>query len=230
MPHQRPVKGNEGQHRSASDFDYFRGCPFSTAVPAIYADGDIGDEPAKKKKGSSDVADTETLTRERWTAAKLVPNQLRIVIGNAYEPAHETAIEPGCNPTISHDQFMRMIRPLFGSRSRALTPYTSVCAASANEVPYQKCMLLDRKLQITPLFRRIRQDSWKGYLQHKNHDETQEAAALSEIVHIYRQSLFGLLRNRKCGAAKGGLKASDGLEVRLYRNTLCCRPLIKKPR
>ena len=32
-----------------SDFDYFRGRPFSTAVPAIYDDGDIGDEPTKKK-------------------------------------------------------------------------------------------------------------------------------------------------------------------------------------
>ncbi|CAE7323724.1 unnamed protein product [Symbiodinium sp. CCMP2592] len=109
--------GGVGSYRSGSDFDYFRGCPFSTAVPAIYDDGEIGLEPVKKKKAFSDVADTETLTRERWTAAKFKQNQLRVVIDNAYERVQEPEIVPGPNPTISHDDFVKMIRPALGDIS-----------------------------------------------------------------------------------------------------------------
>ena len=109
--------GGRGSYRSASDFDYFRGCPFSKEVSAIYDDGEIGLEPVKKKKAFSDVADTETLTRERWTAAKFKQNQLRVVIDNAYEPAHEPPIEPGLDPVIDHDTFIKLIRPALGNLS-----------------------------------------------------------------------------------------------------------------
>ena len=84
-------------------------------VPAIYDDGEIDLEPVKKKKAFSDVADTETLTRERWTAAKFKQNQLRVVIDNAYEEAHEPEIEPGTNPVVSHKDFVKMIRPALGN-------------------------------------------------------------------------------------------------------------------
>ena len=107
--------GGVGSYRTGSDVDYFRGCPFSTVVPAIYDDGEIGLEPVKKKKAFSDVADTETLTRERWTAAKFKQNQLRVVIDNAYEEAHEPEIEPGTNPVVSHKDFVKMIRPALGN-------------------------------------------------------------------------------------------------------------------
>ena len=110
--------GGDGMYRSASDFDYFRSCPFTKTIPAIYDDGDIGAEPTKKKKKKafSNVDDTETLTRERWTAAnKFMQNQLRIVIDNAYEPAFETPIEPGLKPHIPHEQLMKMIRQALGN-------------------------------------------------------------------------------------------------------------------
>ena len=103
--------GGTGSYRSGSDFDYFRGCPFTKKVSAIYDDGDIGLEPVKKKKAFSDVADTQTLTKERWTAAKFVQNQLRVVIDNAFEPEKEQTISVDPNPTISHDQFLDIIRP-----------------------------------------------------------------------------------------------------------------------
>ena len=93
--------GGPGAYRSASDFDYFRGCPFTKKTPAIYDDGDIGPEPIKKQKAFSDVADQETLTRERWTAAKFHQNQLRIVIDNSYDPKEETTIDVGPNPSIT---------------------------------------------------------------------------------------------------------------------------------
>ena len=109
--------GGTGSYRSGSDFDYFRGCPVSTQVPAIYDDGDIGAEPIKKKKAFSDVSDTEALTKERWTAAKFVQNQLRIVIDNSYDPLQEPSMPTDLNPTISHESFMKMIRPALGSLS-----------------------------------------------------------------------------------------------------------------
>lgn len=111
--------GGVGQYRSASDFDYFRGCPFSKKVSAIYDDGEIGNEPIKKKKAFSDVSDTETLTRERWTAAKFVQHQCRIVIDNLYDPAAEPEL-PQCEPksTITHEDFMKMIRPALGCMSK----------------------------------------------------------------------------------------------------------------
>ncbi|CAE7556086.1 unnamed protein product [Symbiodinium microadriaticum] len=111
--------GGTGSYRSGSDFDYFRGCPFTKKVSAIYDDGDIGLEPVKKKKAFSDVADTETLTKERWTAAKFVQNQLRVVIDNAFEPEKEQTISVDPNPTISHDQFLDIIRPAIRDMSTA---------------------------------------------------------------------------------------------------------------
>ena len=109
------LHGGPGCYRSASDFDYFRGAPFSTHVPAIYDDGDIGAEPIKKKKAFSDVSDEETLTRERWTAAKFVQNQLRIVIDNSYAPAHEPTMPMDINPSIPHEDFIKMLRPALGA-------------------------------------------------------------------------------------------------------------------
>ena len=68
-----------GAFRSASDFDVFRGVPFSKATPALYDDGDIFAEPIKKIKAFCDVGDYETILKERWTAAKFVKHQLRIL-------------------------------------------------------------------------------------------------------------------------------------------------------
>ena len=55
-----------GAFRSASDFDFFRGVPFSKATPALYDDGDIFAEPIKKIKAFCDVEDYETILKEGW--------------------------------------------------------------------------------------------------------------------------------------------------------------------
>ena len=55
------------------------------------------------------------MTRARWTNAKFVRNQLRIVLDNSYNPD----AEPGDNlndedSVVSHTAFFSMIRPALG--------------------------------------------------------------------------------------------------------------------
>ena len=45
--------GGPGCFRTASDFDSFRGVRFTKHIPALYDDGEIGNEPIKKKKKHS---------------------------------------------------------------------------------------------------------------------------------------------------------------------------------
>ncbi|CAJ1402580.1 unnamed protein product [Effrenium voratum] len=95
-----PGKG-DGEFRTTSDLDFFKGVPFTKRTPALYDDGSIGNE--------------ETMTRARWTNAKFVRNQLRIVLDNSYNPD----AEPGDNLNdedlvVSHTAFFSMIRPALG--------------------------------------------------------------------------------------------------------------------
>ena len=52
------------------------------------------------------------MTRERWTNAKFVRNQLRIVLNIAYNPEFEPVDDmTEAALTITHEDFHRMIRP-----------------------------------------------------------------------------------------------------------------------
>ena len=109
--------GGDGAFRSTCDLDFFRGIQFTPAIPALYDDGDIGAE-AVKKKAFADVADEETMTRERWTNSKFVRHQLRIVLDNAYNPDAEPAddlMETAL--TVQHEDFFHMMRPALGNIS-----------------------------------------------------------------------------------------------------------------
>ena len=100
----------EGTFRSSSDFDFFRGIFFDKTIPAVYDDGDICAESVKKKKAFADVGDEEGMLKERWNAAKFVKGQSRIVVDNAY-----VALEVDLNASdISHEEFVKMIRPVLG--------------------------------------------------------------------------------------------------------------------
>ena len=105
--------GGTGTFRSASDFDFFRGVFFDKTCPALYDDGEIGGEIIKKKKAFSDVGDQETILKERWTAAKFVQHQLRVVLDNQYDPSEEPE-ETTLQSKISHSVFMKMVRPALG--------------------------------------------------------------------------------------------------------------------
>ena len=105
--------GGSGTFRSASDFDFFRGVFFEKTCPALYDDGEIGGELIKKKKAFSDVGDQETILKERWTAAKFVQHQLRIVLDNQYDPADEPP-EAFLQDSIPHTAFMKLVKPALG--------------------------------------------------------------------------------------------------------------------
>ena len=97
--------------RTASDFDFFRGMNFSKAIPALYDDGDISREAVKKMKAFADVGDHETILKERWNAAKFVKHQLRIFLDNSYDPKD---IPDGEHESISHETFVKLLRPALG--------------------------------------------------------------------------------------------------------------------
>jgi hypothetical protein len=106
--------GGIGEFRTASDFDFFRGPKGRPEVPCLFDDGDIDQQAVKKAKAFSDVGDEETMTKERWTAAKFVQGQMRIVCDNKYDPSVEPPFRgPGLSNEISHNQFLEMVRPAF---------------------------------------------------------------------------------------------------------------------
>ena len=64
------------------------------------------------------MADDETMTRERWTNAKFLRTQLRIVLDNAYNPEAEPAdtdTDTEAALTVKHENFYKMIRPALGN-------------------------------------------------------------------------------------------------------------------
>ena len=66
--------GKDGQatpsFRQASEFDFFRGQSGSIARPDIFDDGSLSEQPFKKVKAFTDVGNIESMSKERWGAAK----------------------------------------------------------------------------------------------------------------------------------------------------------------
>ncbi|CAK9068012.1 unnamed protein product [Durusdinium trenchii] len=131
-----------GTFRTTADLDFFKAIPFTKCVPALYDDGSIGDEEAKKLKAFTDVGDDESMTRARWTSAKFVRHQLRIVLDNAFNPD----AEPEDNKTeealvVAHDDFFLMIRPALGTMSRtdamAILKRSAVVVVGNKHVTYR---------------------------------------------------------------------------------------------
>ena len=107
--------GGVGEFRSASDFGFFSGMKGSRTCPNIYDDGDICEQSIKKMKAFSDVGDEETMTKERWTAAKWIQGQMRIVCDNRYDPAGEPKDSGpfGSSESITHESFIDIVKPAF---------------------------------------------------------------------------------------------------------------------
>ena len=66
-------------YRIAASLDQFRGEPGLKHRPDILDDADVSTIPPTKMKAFLDQSLEEAFTVERWTAAKFVRNQLRIV-------------------------------------------------------------------------------------------------------------------------------------------------------
>ena len=83
-------------------------------VPAIFDDGEIEAEPIKKKKAFSDVGDLETILRERWTAAKFVKHQLRIVCDNSCDDELPEDFHTPESLIVPHEQFIKIVHKALG--------------------------------------------------------------------------------------------------------------------
>ena len=70
----------------SGDLDFFRGDPGTKYTPFFFDDGDASELEVRKMEAFLDVAEEETMTRERWGASKFVKNQLRLMADNLYEP------------------------------------------------------------------------------------------------------------------------------------------------
>ena len=84
--------------RQASEFDFFRGQCGSIFRPDIFDDGTLSEQPFKKLKAFTDVGNSESMSKERWGAAKWVKGQLRIYCALSYV-CFQT--KPG-KPTVCH--------------------------------------------------------------------------------------------------------------------------------
>jgi len=56
--------------RQACEFDFFRGQPGSIFRPDIFDDGTLSGQQFKKLKAFTDVGNVESMSKERWGAAK----------------------------------------------------------------------------------------------------------------------------------------------------------------
>ena len=65
----------EPSFRSAPDLDFFRGEEGSKYRPDVFDDGDLDTASPKTLKAFLDVMMEESMTRERWGAAKFVRGQ-----------------------------------------------------------------------------------------------------------------------------------------------------------
>lgn len=134
--------GGDGCYRTASELNGFRGVMFTKMVPALFNDEEIGSESAKKKKAFSDVGDIETILKERWTAAKFVMSQLRVVQDNPCYPDAKPQDNGTPDALIVHRQvFLRMIRPAIGyislTDSMAILKHVTFVVSGKNRIYYR---------------------------------------------------------------------------------------------
>ena len=102
--------------RQASEFDFFRGQCGQLWRPDIFDDGSLVDQPLRKVKAFTDIGNIESMSKERWGAAKWAKGQLRIYCCNDFddkmEPKDDLPIqakEKGMVSYVSHEAFMKML-------------------------------------------------------------------------------------------------------------------------
>ena len=102
--------------RQASEFDFFRGQSGSIFRPDIFDDGTFCEQQFKKIKAFTNVGNVESMSKERWGAAKWVKGQLQIYCVNDFdaiqEPKDDMPVlvkKAGHHSYVSHDSFMKML-------------------------------------------------------------------------------------------------------------------------
>ena len=84
--------------------------------PDIFDDGSLCEQHFKKVKAFTDVGNIESMSKERWGAAKWVRGQPRIYCVNDFEPETEPAFDipilaqrEGVVSYVSHNEFLKML-------------------------------------------------------------------------------------------------------------------------
>ena len=102
--------------RQASEFDFFRGRSGSIFRPDIFDDGTCCEQQFKKIKAFTDVGNVESMSKERWGAAKWVKGHLRLYCVNGFDAAQEPKDDmpimqkqSGQHGYVSHKDFMKML-------------------------------------------------------------------------------------------------------------------------
>eukprot|EP00438_Fugacium_kawagutii_P012958 Skav206848 [mRNA] locus=scaffold3577:158736:160658:- [translate_table: standard] len=109
--------------RQASEFDFFRGHSGSIFRPDIFDDGTFSEQQFKKIKAFTDVGNIESMSKERWGAAKWVKGQVRIYCVNDFdsnrEPKDDLPVvqkREGAHGFVTHGDFMCMLENAWFSR------------------------------------------------------------------------------------------------------------------
>ena len=86
--------------------------------PDIFDDGTLCEQPFRKLKAFTDVGNIESMSKERWGAAKWVRGQARIYCSNDFEVSKEPECtqpimdaQRGLHSYISHKDFATMLEP-----------------------------------------------------------------------------------------------------------------------
>lgn len=102
--------------RQACEFDFFRGQAGSLFRPDIFDDGTLSEQQFKKLKAFTDVGNIESMSKERWGAAKWMKGQLRLYCVNDFDAAREPADDvpvlakqAGQPSYVTHSDFMKML-------------------------------------------------------------------------------------------------------------------------
>ncbi|CAE7636266.1 unnamed protein product, partial [Symbiodinium necroappetens] len=109
--------------RQASEFDFFRGQTGMLTRPDIFDDGTLSEQPFKKVKAFTDVGNIESMSKERWGAAKWVKGQARIYCVNDFDVKSEPPldqplidIQEGRHTYIAHKVFLEMLESAWYSK------------------------------------------------------------------------------------------------------------------
>ncbi|CAE7558901.1 unnamed protein product [Symbiodinium sp. CCMP2592] len=91
--------------------------------PDIFDDGTLSEQPFKKVKAFTDVGNIESMSKERWGAAKWVRGQARIYCVNDFDIKSEPAldqplldIQEGRHTYIAHKVFLEMLESAWYSK------------------------------------------------------------------------------------------------------------------
>ncbi|CAE7228352.1 unnamed protein product [Symbiodinium microadriaticum] len=109
--------------RQASEFDLFRGQSGTQTRPDIFDDGCLCEQPFKKVKAFTDVGNIESMSKERWGAAKWVRGQARTYCSSDFDIKTEPPlnqpfldIEQGIPTYVSQSDFMKMLESAWCSK------------------------------------------------------------------------------------------------------------------